>query len=250
MSYFLEALVTVIFARCMYIPRFKLPVRILIYIVLYGCATLTHSGNSILNVLVDVMTGVLVFGFVYTGNPADSFFYAAILVAVNFLCELEIVNIVNHFHVGFLNVVFKSNLRYLLLLARAVLFLIAMIIVYSQKKRKQTEKVEIEGFLATGIVLCILILFAALTKVLMIIPDIDKGSLLVFIALLISLIVLVLQFQLGPLDLYCLHRKLCLQLLYQDMFELLLFLRILLLLLLSFLLVFGRWMVLFSFYLD
>lgn len=196
MSYFLEALVTVIFARCMYIPRFKLPVRILIYIVLYGCATLTHSGNSILNVLVDVMTGVLVFGFVYTGNPADSFFYAAILVSVNFLCELEIVNIVNHFHVGFLNVVFKSNLRYLLLLARAVLFLIAMIIVYSQKKRKQTEKVEIEGFLATGIVLCILILFAALTKVLMIIPDIDKGSLLVFIALLVSSIVLILTMSL------------------------------------------------------
>lgn len=83
-----------------------------------------------------------------------------------------------------------------MLLARAVLFLIAMIIVYSQKKRKQTEKVEIEGFLATGIVLCILILFAALTKVLMIIPDIDKGSLLVFIALLVSSIVLILTMSL------------------------------------------------------
>lgn len=73
MSYFLEALVTVIFARCMYIPRFKLPIRILIYIILYGCATLTHSDNSMLNAFADVMAGVLVFGFVYTGNPADSF---------------------------------------------------------------------------------------------------------------------------------------------------------------------------------
>ena len=192
MSYFLEALVTVIFARCMYIPRFKLPIRILIYIILYGCATLTHSDNSMLNAFADVMAGVLVLGFAYSGDPADSFFNATVLVAVNFLCELEIVNIVNYFYMGFLNEVYSSNLRFLLLLARAVLFLVAMVIVYFQKKRKQSEKTEIEGFLATGIVLCILVLYAALTKVLMIIPDIDNGGLMVFIALLISLIVLVL----------------------------------------------------------
>ena len=196
MSYFLEALVTVIFARCMYIPRFKLPIRILIYIILYGCATLTHSDNSMLNAFADVMAGVLVLGFAYSGDPADSFFNATVLVAVNFLCELEIVNIVNHFHVGFLNEVYSSNLRFLMLLARAVLFLIAMVIVYFQKKRKQSEKTEIEGFLATGIVLCILVLYAALTKVLMIIPDIDNGGLMVFIALLISSIVLVLTMSL------------------------------------------------------
>lgn len=71
-----------------------------------------------------------------------------------------------------------------------------MVIVYFQKKRKQSEKTEIEGFLATGIVLCILVLYAALTKVLMIIPDIDNGGLMVFIALLISSIVLVLTMSL------------------------------------------------------
>lgn len=164
MSYFLEALVTVIFARCMYIPRFKLPIRILIYIILYGCATLTHSDNSMLNAFADVMAGVLVLGFAYSGDPADSFFNATVLVAVNFLCELEIVNIVNHFYMGFLNEVYSSNLKFLMLLARAVLFLVAMVIVYFQKKRKQSEKVEIEGFLATGIVLCILVLYAALPR--------------------------------------------------------------------------------------
>ena len=191
MSYFLEAFVTVIFARCMYIPRFKLPIRILIYIVLYGCAALTHSDNSMLNAFADVMAG-----FAYSGDPADSFFNATVLVAVNFLCELEIVNIINYFHTGFLNEVYSSNLKFLMLLARAVLFLVAMVIVYFQKKRKQSEKVEIEGFLATGIVLCILVLYAALTKVLMIIPDIDNGGLLVFIALLISSIVLILTMSL------------------------------------------------------
>lgn len=192
MSYSLEALVTAIFARRMYIPRFKLPIRILIYIVLYGCAALTHSGNSMLNALVDVMVGVLVFGFVYTGDSADSLFNATILVAVNFLCELEVANIVNHFHVGFLNIVFNSNLRFLMLLARAVLFLVAMMIVYFQKKRKQTETVGTEGYLATGIVLCIMVFFAVLTNVLILIPETDKGGSLVFITLLISAIVLIL----------------------------------------------------------
>lgn len=112
MSYFLEAFVTVIFARCMYIPRFKLPIRILIYIVLYGCAALTHSDNSMLNAFADVMAGVLVLGFAYSGDPADSFFNATVLVAVNFLCELEIVNIINYFHTGFLNEVYSSNLKF------------------------------------------------------------------------------------------------------------------------------------------
>lgn len=74
--------------------------------------------------------------------------------------------------------------------------MVAMVIVYFQKKRKQSEKAEIEGFLATGIVLCILVLYAALTKVLMIIPDIDNGGLTVFIALLISSIVLILTMSL------------------------------------------------------
>lgn len=194
LAYFFEVFIIELYARSLYASKVKFGIRLIAYIVIYGGMILFHSpGNVLRNTLLDIVANVLILSVLFDNYIISAIYNSVILVSVNFITELFVGNIISHFNNNFWKDWETISNYIFLVISRSVFIGIVIIIIHIQKKSMvKAKKPELEGYISTGIAVCIIGFLTVISNLISSVPYSKTNELLFFLAILIIGIVLVL----------------------------------------------------------
>ena len=172
LAYIIEAVIVGSFAKIVYKPRFGLHYRFLIYLLVFGSMIIAHSSINVLrNVIFDVIAMIIIFCGAFDSRFIFAIYNAMFLEGINFLSELFFGNVSSHFRNDFWHEWFVDENYIILLFSKAMFFILTIVIAKNQKRQDFMQELSRkEGFLISGIVLCILTFLVILSNIAFVAP--------------------------------------------------------------------------------
>lgn len=191
-AYCAEAVTIEVYAIKLYQPRVKFIFRLLTYILIYGLMITFHSPLHVFrNTMLDLLAGIFTFTVIFGNHIVMGIYNSVIIEIINIMMELIFGNIASHFISEFWEYYYK-NFNYIILASsRISFFCTVMILMRIQRNNKSNnKKMEKEGYISTGIVICIVGFLLVLAYLITSVPYSAQTEMLFFLAMITLALIL------------------------------------------------------------
>lgn len=185
-AYCAEAVTIEVYAIKLYQPRVKFFFRLLSYILIYGLMITYHSPLHVFrNTLLDLLASICIFTVIFGNHIVMGIYNSVIIEIINLMMELTVGNIASHYIFEFWKN-YSKHLNYIIIVfSRIPFFCIVMILMRIQRNNKSNnKKMKIEGYISTGIVICIVGFLLVLAYLITSVPYSAKIEMLFSLALI------------------------------------------------------------------